>query len=200
MLAPFAEVYSGIESHFGINYLGHMLLTHLLLPMLRAGASADRHARVVNLSSCVHSIMNLGRMEDLSHPSAAAYSCHAAYARSKLAILMFSYTLSRMTTDYNIDVHAVHPGVVDTPLYRHVSCVLQPIRFMFAKVLFYSAAQGAATVLTAACSPSYENRSGLYFAGCRPTLSSIASHNLAVQTQLWHYSCALLSIPSKWET
>lgn len=56
MFAPFRLTADGYESHFAINYLGHFMLTHLLLPKLRAAGQPGRNARIVNVSSCVNLI------------------------------------------------------------------------------------------------------------------------------------------------
>lgn len=56
MAAPFKLTEDGYESHMAINYLGHFLLTHLLLPELKAAGTDNCHSRIVNVSSCVHSL------------------------------------------------------------------------------------------------------------------------------------------------
>lgn len=61
MSVPYKETKDGFESHMAINYLGHFLLTHLLLPLLKAGGREvdGQNARIVNVSSCVHRIGNI---------------------------------------------------------------------------------------------------------------------------------------------
>ena len=54
MLVPRTETQDGLEQHLQVNYLSHYLLTRLLLVRLVSTGRADRHARVVNLSSHVH--------------------------------------------------------------------------------------------------------------------------------------------------
>ena len=54
MFAPYKLSEEGYESHFAINYLGHFLLQHLLLPLLKAAGKDDKRARIVNVSSCAH--------------------------------------------------------------------------------------------------------------------------------------------------
>lgn len=56
MFGPYIETRDGYESQFSTNYLGHFLLTHLLLPLLSAGGGAQDRARVVNVSSCAHMV------------------------------------------------------------------------------------------------------------------------------------------------
>lgn len=60
MLMPYLETEDGFELHVSINYLGHCLLTALLLPLLIAASSKGQAARIVNVSSCVH---KAGRMD-----------------------------------------------------------------------------------------------------------------------------------------
>ena len=54
MFAPYKETKDGFESQFAVNYLGHFLLTHLLLPQLRASGTENQAARIINLSSSAH--------------------------------------------------------------------------------------------------------------------------------------------------
>lgn len=57
MFAPFEETEDGFESHFAVNYLGHFLLSHLLLPALKqASATFSTNPRIVNISSCAHEL------------------------------------------------------------------------------------------------------------------------------------------------
>jgi dehydrogenase/reductase SDR family protein X len=170
MLAPFELTKIGYELHYAVNYLGHVLLTRLLLDIMVATGTPDRHTRIINVSSCVHAAGTLDFESMNPHPVPARYSAHAAYAQSKLALLMFSYTLASKLRDakHNIDVHAVHPGVVDTALYRHVVPILQPVKWLCARFSFYTPLQGAATTMTAACSPAFEGQTGLYLSAGRP--------------------------------
>lgn len=61
MATPYKETADGFESQMAINYLGHFLLTHLLLPQLIAGSNdnSDKNVRIVNVSSCVHRICEM---------------------------------------------------------------------------------------------------------------------------------------------
>lgn len=53
MFVPYAETEDGYESHFAVNYLGHCLLTHLLLPrMIDTAKGNGSNSRIVNVSSC----------------------------------------------------------------------------------------------------------------------------------------------------
>lgn len=56
MCIPYKETRDGFESQMAINYLGHFLLSHLLMPQIIAGSRDNdgRNARIVNTTSCVH--------------------------------------------------------------------------------------------------------------------------------------------------
>lgn len=54
MFGPFSESIDGYESQFATNYLGHFLLTHHLLPLLKTAGCPKEYARIVNVSSCAH--------------------------------------------------------------------------------------------------------------------------------------------------
>jgi NAD(P)-dependent dehydrogenase (short-subunit alcohol dehydrogenase family) len=101
----------GFELQFGSNYLGHFALTAHLLPLLRA---AER-ARVVSLSSLA---ARLGRIHFDDLQFAKRYWPMAAYAQSKLAVLMFARELNRRSRDagWGIVSNAAHPGLTKTNL------------------------------------------------------------------------------------
>lgn len=56
MFAPYKLTEDEFESHLAVNYLGHFLLQHLLLPELIKAGKKERKARIVNISSCAHLI------------------------------------------------------------------------------------------------------------------------------------------------
>lgn len=65
MAVPFRLNEDGFESHFAVNYLGHFLLTHLLMPQLRAAGKRGPNARIINISSYAQ-LMGDINMEDIN--------------------------------------------------------------------------------------------------------------------------------------
>jgi NAD(P)-dependent dehydrogenase (short-subunit alcohol dehydrogenase family) len=61
MCVPYQLTKDGFETHMAINHIGHFLLTHLLMPQLIAGSNNndDKNVRIVNVSSCVHSLTDI---------------------------------------------------------------------------------------------------------------------------------------------
>src|SRR5215204_5343861 len=102
----------GIEMTFAVNHLAYFLLTNLLLDLLKASAPA----RVVNVASDAHRwAPRRIDLEDLQ--GRRRYGGFRAYARSKLANLLFTYELARWHADSGVTANALHPGFVATNIF-----------------------------------------------------------------------------------
>jgi NAD(P)-dependent dehydrogenase (short-subunit alcohol dehydrogenase family) len=104
----------GFEAQFQVNYLGHFLLTALLLPLLRLAADP----RVTHVSSLAH---RAGRIAFDDLQSARAYWPMRAYAQSKLANLLFTFELQRRSDalGWRLVSTAAHPGIARTDLVEN---------------------------------------------------------------------------------
>ena len=106
MTLPYGKTRDGFEMLFGTNYLGHFALTGQLLD-LTSRTSGSRIVTVTSLSERV------GRLplDDLNWEQ-SRYSKRGAYARSKLANLVFALELDRRLRKAGIDALSVaaHPG------------------------------------------------------------------------------------------
>jgi NAD(P)-dependent dehydrogenase (short-subunit alcohol dehydrogenase family) len=102
----------GFERQFGVNHLGHFLLTTLLLDRITH--------RVVNVASAGYGLAKGGlRWHDLQWE--LEYDGWQAYGASKLCNLYFTWELANRARDRGITVNALHPGFVDTDLgYRRL--------------------------------------------------------------------------------
>ena len=120
MIPPYGKTKDGFELQFGINYLGHFLLTGLLLEPLKNAAEA----RVVSLSSLAHKWGDI-YFEDLQFQK--NYDKQKAYGQSKLACLMFAYELDRRLKAQELSVKslAAHPGLSRTNLFRHLTGMMK---------------------------------------------------------------------------
>jgi NAD(P)-dependent dehydrogenase (short-subunit alcohol dehydrogenase family) len=101
-----------------INYLGHFLLTHLLVPQLKAGAELiGVKSRVVNVASNVHEV---GIINYNDFHCKKYYRASMAYANSKLATIMGTYHQDKYFKEngWPILAFAPHPGVVDTDIFQ----------------------------------------------------------------------------------
>ena len=102
----------GHELHFQVNYLAGYLLTHELLPLLKRSAPA----RVVNVSSRSADPIDF---DDVMLES--GYSAGRAYGQSKLAQIMFTFTLAERLEGSGVTVNALHPAsLMDTDLVKDI--------------------------------------------------------------------------------
>ncbi|XP_038128971.1 dehydrogenase/reductase SDR family member on chromosome X-like [Cyprinodon tularosa] len=194
MLVPEGRTEDGFEQHFGVNYLGHFLLTWLLLDKLKDSGKAGHVSCVVNVSSSAHSIGEI-RLNDLN--SCQHYSAHAAYCQSKLAQVLFSSHLHQAMQREASPVvsYAVDPGMVDTALYQQLYTPLRVAQSLIARLLFRTPAEGAATVLSAALSPSLNgDAEGGYWANGRREMTTPPTFDPQLQLSLWEISLQLLGL------
>ncbi|XP_032187626.1 dehydrogenase/reductase SDR family member on chromosome X isoform X1 [Mustela erminea] len=193
MMVPQRRTRDGFEEHFGLNYLGHFLLTNLLLDTMKESGSPGCCARVLTVSSATHYIAELD-MEDLQ--GSRSYSPHGAYAQSKLALVLFTYHLQRLLAAQGSPVTAnvVDPGVVNTDLYRHVFWGTRLIKKLFSWWFFKTPDEGAWTSVYAAVTPDLEGIGGRYLYNEKETKSLAVTYDLDLQRELWARSCQMTGI------
>lgn len=140
----------GFELQLGVNHLGHFALTAHLMPLLARG----HDPRVVALSSIA---ARQGAMDFEDLQAEHAYRPMPAYARSKLACLMFAFELQRRSDRHGWGVAslAAHPGIARTELLHKGPGrrSLAGLTRSWLWFLFQPAAQGAWPSLFAATSP-----------------------------------------------
>lgn len=168
----------GHELTAGVNHFGHFYLTKLLLPLL-----LKAKARVVILSSESHR-QTLGLNLKKWPQSESDFGFNSAYAKSKLANILFANELGRRYPD--LTVTSCHPGNMVTTNFGEGT--------PFTKVLFQlispftkTPAQGAGTPMFCASQPS-EIVSGNYFSGNEKTKTSALARNASLAKELWEYS------------
>src|SRR6201997_2092067 len=112
MATPFGHTADGFETQFGTNHLGHFVLVNRIAPLLRKGS------RLINLSSAGHRFSNV----DLDDPNfeRTPYDPFVAYGRSKTANILFAVAFDQRHGERGVHAAAVHPGVIETELARHV--------------------------------------------------------------------------------
>lgn len=162
----------GFESHFGINHLGHFLLTELLRPTFRPGT------RIVNISSAVHQ-----RADGIDFDSVTEVTRSRSgldeYGASKLANILYTTEMARRDPQWN--TYAVHPGFVDTNIYPWW---IKP----FAKLRSISPEDGAATSIWCATDESLSDESGGYYREMTRVPPSEAAQDEKLAAELWERS------------
>lgn len=174
----------GYEMTFALNHLSYFGLTQLLRDLLVASAPA----RIVNVSSDAH-YGGAINFDDLMGEK--KYSSWKAYSQSKLANVMFTYSLSRQLTGTGVTANALHPGFVSTGFGRNnggLMGLFMPLAQWFA----ISPEKGAETSVYLATSPEVSAVSGRYFSKCKEKQSSQVSYDVAAQDRLWEVSEQLI--------
>ncbi|MEK6478448.1 oxidoreductase [Catalinimonas sp. 4WD22] len=147
MMPPYTQTEDGFELQLGANYLGHFLLTGLLLDTILK----TPNSRVVTLSSIAHKNGKIN-FDDLQ--SEKKYSASDAYGQSKLACLMFTFELQRRLEKeghHQTISTAAHPGVAMTELSRHMPKVVYTLlKYTVAPFLTHAPSEGAKPTLLAA--------------------------------------------------
>ena len=134
---------------------------------------------MVTVSSAAHRLFPLD-FDDLQ--GERRYSSFAAYCRSKLANVLFTYELARRVDGTGVTANCLHPGVVTTDLFRDMP---RWLRAMLVRPVVLTPAQGADTVLHLATAPALTEVSGRYFVRRRPVRSSRASRDAHAARRLW---------------
>lgn len=99
----------GYELDLGVNHLGHFLLTRLLLDNLKAA----EQGRIVVVASGAY---KLGKLYLEDHTLSRGFNPAKAYARSKLANILFTRKLASRLKDTRVTVNCLHPGAVGTSI------------------------------------------------------------------------------------
>ena len=174
------QTQDGFELAFGVNHLGHFLLTQLLLERVQQSAPA----RIVTVSSRAHYRCKAIQWDTLRQrtPTVTAID---EYAQSKLANLLFSAELSRRLQGTGVTTYSLHPGVVSTEVWRHVPWFLRPLLKLGGMI---TAEEGAQTTLHCATAPALASESGLYYDRCKPRTPSALGQDATLAKTLWDRS------------
>jgi NAD(P)-dependent dehydrogenase (short-subunit alcohol dehydrogenase family) len=176
----------GFEMQFGVNYLGHFLLTHLLMPSLGNGVEQGGESRIVHVSSLMHM---LGRIDERTFQGEGLHKPGVAYAQSKLANVLFSNALARRLPQ-GISSQAMHPGRVASQIWREVPRPLYALIWPFLS----TPDRGAKLIADMATLRGYARRTGTYESAQWPAMVSRAARNMALQERLYHRSCELVGV------
>jgi NAD(P)-dependent dehydrogenase (short-subunit alcohol dehydrogenase family) len=168
MATPFGHTMDGFETQFGTNHLGHFVFINRIAPLLRNGS------RLINLSSAGHRFSDV----DLDDPNfeRTPYEPFLAYGRSKTANVLFAVAFDRRHRGRGVRAAAVHPGVIQTELGRHMDPA--HLRAMIDQIAqergaegkepfqWKTVPQGAATSVWAAVVAAAEAIGGKYCENC----------------------------------
>lgn len=159
----------GFEARFGINHLGHFLLTILLADTMAHGST------VVTVASDAHRHAHGIDFDRLRRPGGLIG--FGNYAVSKLANILFTRELARRLP--RLRAHAVHPGLVDTGI---IPAMVKP--FLRGRML--TPEQGADTVVW--CATELDAPGGGYYSRRAVATPSPAAQDDDLARELWERS------------
>ncbi|XP_027054319.1 uncharacterized protein LOC113681427, partial [Pocillopora damicornis] len=187
--APYRLTKDGYESVFQVNYLSHFLLTLLLLDKMKKSAPS----RIVNVSSLAHEqkIATL-QLEDFKLSKEKFDKGFGRYAQSKLAQVVFTKELSRRLEGTGVTVYALHPGGVNSDIWRNYKFLENPFLKPFVTLIAYlflkDCKQGAQTSIYCSVAEELEGVSGLYFSDCKVREGNKLAKDPGLAKKLWDVS------------
>ncbi|MEO7124482.1 MAG: SDR family NAD(P)-dependent oxidoreductase [Lacisediminihabitans sp.] len=189
----------GFEMIFGVNHLGHFLLTNLLLNQMGDGS------RIIFVTSDLHNPPAFFPVKVTYDNASAIASGHAGmlqYCTSKLCNIYCAYEMDRRVTtntDRHVTVNAFNPGAMsDTGFSRPTgnAFVRAAVRvvggIMGALIGKHSTSiESGALLARLVTDPSFANTSGKYFDRGAQAESSTLSHNRDNARELWASSAKM---------
>lgn len=170
---------SGFEIAFGVNHVGHFLLTNLLLERIRQSAPA----RIVTVASRAHTRARSIDWDAVTKPTRSLLRLKE-YSASKLANVLFSAELGRRLEGSGVTTYALHPGVVASDIWRALP---GPLRGIVTSGML-TVEEGAATTLHCAWSNEVALETGMYYDKCALKTPSLPARDGALAAELWRRS------------
>ncbi|TRY64719.1 hypothetical protein DNTS_017752 [Danionella cerebrum] len=173
---------------FGVNHLGHFLLTNLLLDRLKQCAPS----RIVTVSSVLHAYGDLDFDTLRTHKEfgvgESLASIFRIYSHSKLCNVLFTHELAKKLQGTNVTCYSLHPGAVKTDLDRNMNKLTRQLLKPFTALFFKDVEAGAQTTLYCALQEGIESLSGRYFSNCGVQNVKAKARDDALARKLWEIS------------
>ncbi|MDF2540253.1 MAG: short-chain dehydrogenase [Herbinix sp.] len=173
------ETADGIEEQFGVNHIGHFLLTLRLLDWMSEGS------RIVVVASGAHKV---GRIHFEDYNLRNHFNAINAYSQSKLANILFTRELALRIKDRGITVNCAHPGAVATSMGVDRNTGFGKSITGLLKHIFLTPEEGARTAIYLATSSKVSNKTGKYFYKCQVAKTSKAAKSKKSAKRLFEIS------------
>lgn len=181
ILPGYYKTVDGYELQFGVNHLGHFLLTTELTDLMVESAPA----RIINVSSGAHKMGKI-HFEDINLEK--KYKFWRAYAQSKLANILFTYELAEKLKEKDVTVNSLHPGAVGTSMGINRDTGFGTFIMKLFKPFFQTPEKGAQTTLYLALAKEVEKETGKYYYRKKSVTSSKQSYDKDMAKKLWEIS------------
>ena len=169
----------GFELAFGVNHLGHFLLTQKLLSRI----NETPNARIVHVASQAH--QKAKRLDwNACRKATVTPTGFPEYQQSKLANVLYNAHLAKKLEGTTTHTYALHPGVVASDVWREVP---PPFRWIMKRFMITNE-EGALTTLYCARSEKCANESGLYYDKEALKKPSSLGRDAQLAEELWEKS------------
>lgn len=176
----------GIEITMATNHYGPFLLTHLLIDLLKK----SKPSRIVVVASELYKFSSL----DLNNMNPTRKLPAYLYYVSKYANILFTNELARRLEGTGVTANCLHPGMIDSGIWRNVPFPLNlPVKLV-CKTCFKTPQQGAQTTLYLACSEEVEGVSGKYFMDCKEHSLSRGASDMNAAKKCWEISEGMVKL------
>lgn len=178
----------GFEMTFGVNHLGHFLLTRLLEDRLIASAPS----RVITVSSIAHRLAGGMTWSNLQHDG--LYNGTVVYNESKLANVLFTKELAERLGGTGVVANCLHPGAVRSGFANAEDTHgVERLAIVLGRPFMVSPHRGAQPIVRLAADPRYAEVTGGYFVGgyltrCAQHQPSAAARDPDAARRLWQVS------------
>jgi len=180
----------GFETQFGVNHLGHFLLTTLLRDKIVAADAP----RVINLSSMGH-WGAIGGLAFGDLQSSRFYNGWLTYCRSKLANILFTQELSTRWKADGVVSNALHPGVVRSEFGKDGDTGgISKLMVQAGEVMTITPEQGAQTSIHLATSREAGQITGRYWASSKVARTAPWAKRPGEARRLWEESERLVKL------
>ncbi|XP_018335560.1 retinol dehydrogenase 14 [Agrilus planipennis] len=177
----------GVELTMATNHFGPFLLTHLLIDLLKR----SKPSRIVIVASELYrlSSLNLNKL----NPTDTWFPVYYYYV-SKYANICFTRELARRLEGSGVTANCLHPGMIDSGIWRNVPVPLNwPLKLII-KGFFKTPEQGCQTTVHLAVSEEVEGVSGKYFMDCKERGLSRGAMDDAKAKKLWELSEKIVNL------
>ncbi|XP_060799939.1 dehydrogenase/reductase SDR family member 13b.1 [Neoarius graeffei] len=178
----------GLGLMFGVNHIGHFLLTNLLLDRLQECGPS----RIVTVSSMCHNFGNLDFNLLSTHKEFGKGNSiidgFRIYSNSKLCNVLFTHELAKRLQGTPVTCYSLHPGAINSELARNLQPGFKKVLKFIGALFFKDVEAGAQTTLYCALQEGIEGLSGQYFSNCEVKNVSAKAQDDAVAKKLWEVS------------
>ncbi|KAM0515011.1 hypothetical protein ACHAPE_006333 [Trichoderma viride] len=188
---PASLTKEGYEVHFGTNYLGHALLTQLLLPkLLKTAALPGADVRIISVSSSYHRLEGTsdGVSFDKLKTNMEGTGGVVLYAQATLAKVLFARELARRYP--TITSLSMHPGIVRTEIWKgkkDASFLMRTFLRPVVSLIGVAPEEGVKTQLW--CTVSKDVKNGAYYEPIgKPDMRGKFTEDDELAGELWKWT------------